>query len=141
MSELDDFAKELLKVSEEISSGKEAKKFLKKEANKLKTKTLNNAKTKVKAHSGNYFKSIKAGNVYDTDDGLSVDAYSASSLAHLIEKGHIIKGKNKKDGSEGDKHGFKKGYYVFDNTAKDYKEEFEANIENFKNELFKKNGF
>lgn len=140
MSDLDDFANDLLKASEEFSSGKEAKKFLKKEANKLKTKTLNNAKSKVKANSGNYFKSIKAGNVYDNGDGMSIDTYSASSLAHLIENGHIIKGKNKKDGSEGGTHGFKKGLFIFDNTAKDYKKEFESNIEGFKNELFSKNG-
>jgi len=141
MSDLDDLANDLVKISEELSSGKEAKKFLKKEAGKLKTKTLSNAKSKVKAHSGNYFKSIKAGNVYDSEEGLSVDAYSASSVAHLIENGHIIKGRNKKDGSDGETHGFKKGLHIFDNTAKDYKEEFETNIEDFKNGLFAKNGF
>lgn len=144
MDDLEKFAEDLLKISEELEGGKSAEKFLEKEGANLKNEVLDEAKSKVKAHSGNYFKSIKAGDVYkprEGNEGLSIDAYSASGLAHLIENGHIIKGRNKKDGSEGDSHGFKKGYHVFDNAAKNYKEEFENNVEIFKNKIFEKNGF
>ena len=139
-SDLDRFAEDLMKVAKELESGKPAKKFLEKEAKKLKEQTLKNAKSHLKAHTGNYFESIKAGDVYDTEDGLSVEAYSASSLAHIIENGHNITTEKEEEGSDVESHGFKKGYYIFDNSAKDFEEEFIENIEEFRNEVFENNG-
>lgn len=142
MDELKKFAKDMEKIAKELDSGAKSKKFMKNEGNKLKKAVLKEAKSKVKAHTGNYFKSIKAGKVYKDKDkgGLSIDAYSASSVAHLIEEGHIIRGKNKKDGSKGKEHGFKSGYHVFDNATKNFKGEFIDDVEKFKDKVFKDNG-
>lgn len=129
----DSLQKELLKMAKELENGKEAKKFLRSAGNKLQKKTVAKAESKTKKKTGYYIKSIKRGKVYEFDGALSIRTYSTASHAHLIESGHIIKGK---DGKE---KGFKKGYHIFEETAKEFEEEFEESVEKFIDDLIAKN--
>ncbi|MGL6063761.1 MAG: HK97 gp10 family phage protein [Fusobacteriaceae bacterium] len=126
---LENLSKQLLNMAMEINKGKEAKNFLKKESNKLKAKTLSRAKSEVKNKTGIYLKSIKSGKPYEYEGDLAVRTYSTAPHAHLIEYGHIVKSR---DGKE---HGFKKGHYIFENSAKDFEKTFEDDIENFIDEM------
>lgn len=123
--ELDDYSKTLLKAAMTFKKGKEAKKFLRKEGTKLRKKTLANAKRLVGKKTGRYLKSIKRGKVYDYDGNLAIRAYSTDRKAHLIEKGHVIKSRGGKE------HGFKKGVHVFENTGKDFEDEFVGDCKDF----------
>lgn len=141
MSELEKLAQDMEKVAKELEGGKATKAFMRKEGRKLKNKTIKQANRSVGKVTGNYLKSIKNGKVYNyKKQGISIDAYSSSGVAHLIEDGHIIKGK-KKGGKEGEEKGFKRGYHVFDKAAKGFQDEFVGDIEEFQNDIFKKNGF
>lgn len=132
--DLDDFSKELLEAAQEFEGGKKTKQFLEKTGDKLKDKTLDLAKTKVKKETGNYFKSIKRGKVYEYEGDLAVRAYSSDPKAHLIEHGHVIKGKNGKE------HGFKKGLHIFETAAEDFEDEYNEEIQSFLDEMLDKHG-
>lgn len=155
---LEDLSKDILKMAASFKDGKEAKKFMKKASNKLKKKTVNTAKTKVKEKTGRYIESIKSGKVYknskdsksetykaaassavnqstDSNGNLAVRVYTASPHGHLIEHGHIIKDKT------GKKHDFKKGYYVFEESAKEYEEEFYKGVEDLIDKVISESGF
>ena len=129
--EFTEFERNLLRLANE-KMPKESKKFLKKEANKLKKKTLAKAKQKVDKNTGNYFKSIKTGKVYKFDGNLSCRTFSSSFHAHLIEYGHRIVD------SEGNEHGFVEGKHIFEESEKEFENEYFADAQDFLDEVLEK---
>lgn len=138
-SELDDFDKELLSLAQDFERGKHAKRFLRKSGTKLKKKTLKLAKLRVKKKTGNLFKGIKRGKPYKyyVDGSWAVRIYAGAPAyhAHLLNNGHRIVDKNKKE------HGFVKGYHFFEDAADDYEEEYYDDVQDFIDELLDDHGF
>ncbi|MDU0200161.1 HK97 gp10 family phage protein [Paenibacillus sp. MAH-36] len=130
MRELDEFVRHLVSVAAERLP-RESKKFLREEGTKLRKITLARAKSSVKKKTGNYYKSIKRGKVYDYDGVPSVRVYSKSPHAHLIEDGHRIVGP---DGTE---HGFQPGLKVFEKASNDFEEEYVNDTEAFIDKLLR----
>lgn len=129
--ELTDFEQDLIKLANDTMP-KESKKFLRAEGGKLRKNTLAKAKDKVKKDTGNYFKSIKRGKVYNYDGSLAIRCYSSAPHAHLIEKGHRIVDK---DGVE---HGWKDGYFVFEEAEEEFQPTYFTDCENFIDEVLDK---
>lgn len=131
ISQLTDFEQELISLANDTMP-RESKKFLRAEGGKLRKGTLAKAKGKVKKDTGNYFKSIKKGKVYDYDGALSIRCYSSAPHAHLIEKGHVIKDKN------GNEHGYKDGYYVFEEAEEEFQPTYFNDCEDFIDQVLEK---
>lgn len=125
LSELDDFASEMLKLINDTMP-KESAKFLRTEGTKLRKVTLAKAKSLVKKRvSGNYYKGIKRGKVYKYEgDQQSIRVYG-SSHAHLLEYGHRMVT------HDGQEVGFVKGYRIFEKAAKDFEHEYLKDCEDF----------
>ena len=125
-SELSDFEKQLLDLANK-KMPKETKKMLRTEGTKLKRKTLKTAKQKVNKVTGKYFKGIKRGKVYiySKNGALSIRVYNNAPDAHLVEHGHR---QVTKDGKE---VGFVEGRHVFEDSAKEFKNEYFSDISNF----------
>ena len=126
-----DWSKELLKIANNISDEKNSKIFLRKEGTKLKNKTIEKARSSVKKYTGKYIKSIKKGKAYKFDGNLSLRVFSSAPHAHLIESGHRIVTRSGKE------KGFKEGYHVFENAAKEFENEFVEDTEKFVDDIFK----
>lgn len=137
-SELDDFSRELLQLSQSFERGKEARKFLRREGNKLKRRTVAEAKKVVQKKTGNLFKGIKRGKVYKyyANGAMAIRVYGGKPAyhAHLLNYGHRIVDKNGKE------HGFKKGHHFFEKGADVFKEEYYHNIEDFIDEMLDEHG-
>lgn len=129
--ELTDFEEDLIKLAND-KLPRESKKFLRQEGTKLRKSTLKNAKSKVKKDTGNYFKSIKRGKVYNYDDSLAIRCYSSAPHAHLIEKGHR---QVTKDGVE---IGWVDGLNVFEESEKEFESTYYNDIEEFIDEVLEK---
>lgn len=134
MSDFDDYEKSLLKLNEALTNT-EARKFLKKQGKALQKKTLEMAQRKTKKRTGNYIRGIKAGKVYKFDGAFACRVYSKAPHAHLIEYGHKIVNKN------GEIKGYQRGLYVFDDAKKAFEDEFSEALNNYVDEVCKKNGF
>ncbi|MDY2980191.1 MAG: HK97 gp10 family phage protein [Fusobacterium sp.] len=134
MNSFKDFEKDLLRLGKDLKSP-ETKKFLKKQGVKLKKRTEKIARTKVKEKTGNYLKSIKSGKVYEFNESFSSRVYSTAPHAHLIEYGHQIITKS------GKVKGFKDGAYVFEEAKKSFEEDFTNAVDEYLDEIYKKNGF
>jgi len=128
LHELTDFEKDLLKIANDIMP-KESKKFLRDSGTKLKKKTSSKAKSKVKKDSGNYYKSIKRGKVYNYNDSLAIRCYSGDPKAHLLEKGHRQVTKN------GEEVGWVNGYHVFEESEKEFQGTYYNDAEQFTNKI------
>lgn len=133
MSDFDKFEKSLLKLQDDLKGGA-GRAFLKAEGKKLQKKTLAVAQQKTKKKTGNYLKGIKNGKVYNFDGAFACRVYSTAPHAHLIEYGHKIVDRNKKN------IGYQRGLYVFENAKKQFKNEFEEDTTAFIDDLWKKNG-
>ena len=134
MSDFDNYEKSLLKLNEALTNT-EARKFLKKQGKEKKKKTLEVAQRKTKKRTGNYIRGIKAGKVYKFDGAFACRVYSKAPHAHLIECGHKIVTKN------GEVKGYQRGLNVFDDAKKAFEDEFTEALENYVDEVCKKNGF
>lgn len=134
MSDFDDYEKSLLKLNEALTNT-EARKFLKKQGKALQKKTLEVAQRKTKKKTGNYIRGIKAGKVYKFDGAFACRVYSKAPHAHLIEYGHKIVTKS------GEVKGYRRGLNVFDDAKKAFEDEFIEALENYVDEVCKKNGF
>ena len=134
MSDFDNYEKSLLKLNEALTNT-EARKFLKKQGKALQKKTLEVAQRKTKKRTGNYIRGIKAGKVYKFDGAFACRVYSKAPHAHLIEYGHNIVTKN------GEVKGYQRGLNVFDDAKKAFEDEFTEALENYVDEVCKKNGF
>lgn len=134
MSDFDNYEKSLLKLNEALTNT-EARKFLKKQGKALQKKTLEVAQRKTKKRTGNYIRGIKAGKVYKFDGAFACRVYSKAPHAHLIEYGHKIVTKN------GEIKGYQRGLNVFDDAKKAFEDEFTEALENYVDEVCKKNGF
>lgn len=119
---------------------KEARTFVRQEGNELRKKTAALAKQRVKKgkhHKGSeakrYHKGIKRGKVYvyKGNGGTAVRVYNSAPHAHLIESGHRIVDKNKKE------HGFQPGRHVFEDAGKAFEQEFYRDIDAFLDKLWK----
>lgn len=124
ISELTNFENDLIKLANDTMP-KESKKFLRDEGTKLKKVTLSNAKAKVKKKTGNYFKGIKRGKVYNYDGALSIRVYDGSPHAHLIEKGHRQVTKNGKE------IGWVDGMHIFEESQKEFQNTYYSDSEQF----------
>lgn len=134
MSDFDNYEKSLLKLNEALTNT-EARKFLKKQGKALQKKTLEVAQRKTKKRTGNYIRGIKAGKVYKFDGAFACRVYSKAPHAHLIEYGYKIVTKN------GEVKGYQRGLNVFDDAKKAFEDEFTEALENYIDEVCKKNGF
>lgn len=138
-SELTNYDNDLLSLAQDFKNGKHAKKFLQKSGNKLKNHTLRDAKSKVKKDTGNLFKGIKRGKVYNykVDGSMAIRVYAGrpANHAHLLNNGHRIVDKNGKE------HGFAKGHHFFEAGAKEYEQEYYEDTQGFIDELLDKHGF
>lgn len=134
MNEFKQFEKDLLRLSEDLKSP-ETKKFLKSQGVKLKKKTEKKANAKVKERTGRYKESIKSGKVYEFDGSYSSRVYSTAPHAHLIEYGYKIVTKS------GETKGFKAGAYVFEEAGKEFEEEFATAVDEYIDDVCKRNGF
>lgn len=132
---LNKLSEELRKLASTVNDGKDAKEFLKKSGNKLRNKILSIVKVRVNENTGNYYKSIKRGKVYDFKGDLAVRAYSTAPHAHLIEYGHINKDRTGKE------HGFTRGKHIFTTASKEFEDEFYSDTEKFVDDIFMKSGF
>ena len=128
------YEKSLLKLNEALTNT-EARKFLKKQGKALQKKTLEVAQRKTKKRTGNYIRGIKDGKVYKFDGAFACRVYSKAPHAHLIEYGHKIVTKN------GEVKGYQRGLNVFDDAKKAFEDEFTEALENYVDEVYKKNGF
>lgn len=128
--ELDSFQKQMLEVANDTMP-KESKKFIRKEGTKLRKNTAKKARQKVKKKTGKYFKSIKRGKAYYYNSNLSIRAYSTAPHAHLIEKGHR---QVTKDGKE---VGWVDGQHIFEDSQKEFENEYFEDNEKFVEELVK----
>lgn len=125
--ELDNYAKELLKIAND-ELPKESKKFIRKEGKTLLQETQREAIFSGIHHkSHRYYDSIKQGKVYKykQNGAISNRVYSSDSKAHLLEKGHRIVTHN------GEEVGFAKGFDVFENAAKSFEGQFNEDCEKF----------
>ena len=113
---------------------KEVKSFLRREGTKLKNRTVKVSRTAVKKHKGNYEKGIKRGKYYKFSetgaDSIRVYAGSPAYHAHLIEYGHRIVTRGKRDTGE-----IVEGKRVFNKAAADYESTYERNCEKFADKL------
>ncbi len=126
-NDLDNYAKELLKIAND-DLPKESKKFIKKEGKSLLQETQKEAIFSGIHHkSHKYYDSIKQGKIYKyrQNGAISNRIYSTDPKAHLLEKGHRMV---THDGKE---VGFVKGYDVFENAAKNFESEFNADCQKF----------
>lgn len=135
MADFDSLEKDLQTMADKIG-GKETKNFLKKQGKKFQKKTQDLAKRLVKERTGNYIKSIKNGKVYIYDGSFATRVYSGARHAHLIENGHRVVVKGKKDTSK-----FVKGYRVFGKAYENFEDEFGDEVENYINDICKESGF
>lgn len=145
ISELDEFAKELIELAVETMPS-ESKKFLRKEGNELRKEIVKTAKARVKQRTGNYVKGIKRGKVYKYNgEETAIRVYHVNEKggklengkfpaphAHLIEYGHRIVDKNKNE------KGFKRGYHVYRDASKNYEKQFASNCEKFVDDMLDK---
>ena len=129
--ELTDFEEDLIKLAND-KLPRESKKFLRQEGTKLRKNTFKNAKSKVKKDTGNYFKSIKRGKVYNYDDSLAIRCYSSDPKAHLIEKGH------RQVTKAGVEVGWVDGMNVFEESEKEFESTYYNDIEEFIDEVLEK---
>ena len=131
--ELTNYEKKLLDMASN-KMPRETMKFIRKEGTHLRKVTVKNARSKVKKKTGNYFKSIKKGRayIYNGNGGSSIRVYSNAPHAHLIEKGHRIVTPG------GTEKGFKPGYHVFENSEKEFQNQFYEDIENFIDDVIAK---
>ncbi len=127
--ELDEFSRRILEIAEKDMPN-ETKDFLRKEGNKLKKATLKKAKQKVKKKSGNYYRGIKRGKVYQYNKGNAVRVYAGKPAyhAHWLEYGHrLMKGR----GRNAREVGFVEGYHVFEESAKEFQRTFKEDVKDF----------
>lgn len=91
--ELSNFKKDLFRsINEKYPD--ETKKFIKKEAKKVALKAKDIANKQVNKKTGLYHKSFKSGKVYKYgENDTCCRAYNSAPHAHLIEYGHVQKGK------------------------------------------------
>ena len=131
--ELDIYEREILRLAQR-ELPRETKKFLRTEGNKLRKATLKKAKSKTTKKTGNYYKGIKRGKVYQYsgNNGLSVRVYGGkpSHHAHLIEYGHVIR---KQEG--GPELGFVPGLHVFEEAREEFTPIFAKDVEDFIDEM------
>lgn len=147
LDELDDFSAELLNLSEK-KMPKETKQFMQAEGRKLKQATKKKAKSKTDKKTGNYYKGIKSGKVYQYsgNGGTAVRVYGGKPAyhAHLLEYGHRLVQKGKvicingkyitvKKKGEKKEIGFVPGLHVFEESRNEFKETFYQDIESFLN--------
>jgi hypothetical protein len=120
---MDKFRNDLTVLEKEFP--KQAKQMLVRVGNKAKVIVVKKARQLVKEDTGRYHKSIKRGIVFkdDATGELTVRVYSTDPKKHLIEDGHMIVDKN------GNEHGFKPGYKVFDKSGQDIEQEFDDILE------------
>lgn len=132
--ELQELEKEVLRLAKKYP--KETKKFLGKQGNELKKAVTKKAKSKIKKKTGNYLKGVKRGKVYrGKEDEDRVRVYNSQPHAHLIEYGHVIKGKN------GVEHGFKEGYHIMEESEREFRDKFIKATDGFIDEVIKNGGF
>ena len=128
VSELDEWAREVLKLAER-DMPRETAKFLRDEGGKLRKVTVKKARSRVKKRKGNYFKGIKKGKVYiySGNGGTSIRVYGGKPAfhAHLLEHGHRMVSKT------GEELGFVQGYNVFEDSRNEFAPVFEKDIEDF----------
>lgn len=131
--ELTNYEKKLLDMASN-KMPRETMKFIRKEGTQLRKVTVKNARAKVKKKTGNYFKSIKKGRayIYQGNGGSSIRVYSTAPHAHLIEKGHRIVTPG------GTEKGFKPGLHIFENSEKEFQNQFYEDIENFIDDVIAK---
>lgn len=135
---LTDFQKKLLAVAPK-ENRKEFNKMFRKVGNRGMTHVRREARMKIDAKSGtgNYMKGFKRGKVFEDNEGkIVVRLLNKSPHGHLIEKGRRIVGK---DGSE---HGFKPGYHIVENGAKNFENsgDYETMLSRGVDELIRKSG-
>lgn len=131
ISELSDFENDLIKLANDTMP-KESKKFLRDEGSKLRKTTLSNAKSKVKKKTGNYFKGIKRGKVYNYDGALSIRVYDGSPHAHLLEYGH------RQVTEDGKEVGFVQGMHIFEESQKEFQSTYYSDAEQFIDDVLNK---
>lgn len=135
MIAFDNLEKDLQKIADKLG-GKETKNFLRKQGKILQKKTQDIAKSVVKKRTGKYMAGIKTGKVYVYDESNVIRVYSGARHAHLIENGHRIVTKGKKDTGK-----FVKGHRVFGRAKENFENEFEDNINKYLNDIYKESGF
>ncbi|KYM52139.1 hypothetical protein IX329_000353 [Fusobacterium necrophorum] len=134
--DLEEIEKEVLRLAKKYP--KEARKFLGKQGNELKKRVKAKAKSKIGKKTGNYMKGFKRGKVYKyMGEEDTVRVYNNMPHAHLIEHGHIIKGR----GKNGKEHGFKKGYHILEEAEKEFHDDFVKAADGFIDEVLKNGGF
>ncbi len=116
---------------------KDVKKLLKKHGKKVEKNVVNKVKLGVKNSVDDGYqleKSIKTGKPYkyDKNGADSVRVYSSAPHGHLIEYGHRIVGK---DGSE---HGFAPGLHMFEDSIKEYQDDWESALGDFVDKIFER---
>ena len=136
-SELTDFKKELMgEIVENLP--KDAQKFLDKEKRKFLKEVKKTAKANVGKKTGNYYKSLKAGKTHYNKKSKDVytKVYADEKIvphAHLIENGHIIKGR---DGKE---KGFALGKNIFKKSEMAFQSTYESDTSEFLEGYFNDN--
>jgi hypothetical protein len=135
-SELNKFEKDLLAAAKDIENGKHAKQFLRKQGTKLNKENKKQAESmNIGKKTGNFMKGFKRGKVYKYQGkDLSIRAYNSAPHAHLLDFGHRIVDKNKKE------HGFKKGYHFMDKAQKAFEEGHYKDIQGFIDDMLNNHG-
>ena len=136
-SEITNFKKELMSdIAKNLP--KDAQKFLDKEKRKFLNEVKNTAQANVGKKTGNYHKSLKAGKTHYNKKSKDIYAkvYADEKIAphaHLIENGHIIKGR---DGIE---KGFAPGKNIFKKAEMSFQATYERDATEFLEGYFKNN--
>jgi hypothetical protein len=143
--ELDDFTKDLLNLAQQ-KLPKDSKKHIKKEANKLKTNTKKKAKsmgiTEEDPGKTKFYSGFKSGKVYKYNGELSCRAYNGSSIAHLLENGHMMIGHKPEKKELKLKYGgsFVPGYHYTEKSYQDFKNTYYDDTEKFIDKMLKEKG-
>ncbi|SDZ19320.1 HK97 gp10 family phage protein [Tindallia californiensis] len=102
---------------------KETKRMLRSSGSRARTIVRRYARKLVGSETGNYHKRWKLGKAWSEGANYKVRVYNNAPHAHLIEDGHVMKGK---DGTE---YGFKEGLKVVDKANTEMEKKWDEILE------------
>lgn len=145
-SELSAFTQHLVDLAQE-QFPKEMKQFLRKQGSELnkQTKALARERVGKKGKGGSdkpadkrYLSGFKRGKAYkhEASNSFAIRVYNTRPHAHLVEYGHTMLDHDKKPVQSGER--FVKGKFVLRDASRAFQGQFEADIEEFSDEMLEK---
>ena len=135
LSELDDFAKELMEVATE-KFPRETKNFMGRAGNKLARNVRAGYKAKTKRRTGNLYRGVRRGRPYIYNGNeIQCRVKNIAPHAQLLERGHVMKDKNGKTIMRNGHEIFVPGKHVVGIAANSFSGEFDEMADKFVDEM------